>query len=121
MTEKLRRAVSIRQPYVELILRGRKREEYRSRPTNIRERVYLYASLKPGDYKWAAARYRVVCNPETLPTGHIVGSVEIIGCRKDRGDGYAWRLAKPRRYRVQLVPCNQPQPGFWMPKFLTRT
>ncbi|PYQ88659.1 MAG: hypothetical protein DMG02_17325 [Acidobacteria bacterium] len=32
------RAISIRQPYVELILRGKKTREFRSRPTNIRER-----------------------------------------------------------------------------------
>ncbi len=38
-------ALSIRQPYVELILRGVKRIEYRSRPTRIvGERFYLYAS-----------------------------------------------------------------------------
>ncbi len=38
-------ALSIRQPYAELILRGIKRIEYRSRPTRIvGERFYLYAS-----------------------------------------------------------------------------
>ncbi|MDA8409599.1 MAG: hypothetical protein M0001_04305 [Treponema sp.] len=44
------RAISIRQPYVELILQGAKTEEYRSMPTNIRERVYLYASLRLEGY-----------------------------------------------------------------------
>ena len=39
------RAISIRQPFVEMILRGTKKIEYRSRKTNIRECVYLYASL----------------------------------------------------------------------------
>ncbi|MBI4768802.1 MAG: ASCH domain-containing protein [Deltaproteobacteria bacterium] len=38
------RAISIRQPWVELILLGKKKAEYRSRPTKIRERVYIYAS-----------------------------------------------------------------------------
>lgn len=42
------RAISIRQPYVEDILRGKKKYEYRSRPTQIRGRVYLYASLGLG-------------------------------------------------------------------------
>lgn len=119
MTEKLRRAVSIRQPYVELTLRGKKLEEYRSRPTNIKERVYLYASLKPGDYKWATRKYGIAFNPGTLPTGLIVGSVEIVGWTYKRGE-YAWKLVKPRRYRVPLVPRNQPQPGFWRPKFRSR-
>src|SRR5262245_35522174 len=39
------RALSIRQPYAELILRGIKTVEYRSRPTRIvGERFYIYAS-----------------------------------------------------------------------------
>jgi hypothetical protein len=43
------RALSIRQPYAEQSLRGNKKIEYRGRPTNIRERMYIYASLTPGD------------------------------------------------------------------------
>jgi hypothetical protein len=40
-------ALSIRQPYAELILRGIKTVEYRSRPTRIvGERFYIYASKK---------------------------------------------------------------------------
>ena len=42
----IERAISIRQPYAELILRGKKKNEFRSRPTNIRERVYIYAALR---------------------------------------------------------------------------
>jgi hypothetical protein len=39
------RALSIRQPYAELILRGIKPNEFRSRPTKrIGERFYIYAS-----------------------------------------------------------------------------
>ena len=38
-------ALSIRQPYAELILRGIKTVEYRTRPTRIiGERFYIYAS-----------------------------------------------------------------------------
>jgi len=43
------RALSIRQPYAELILRGVKTIEYRSRPTRIiGERFYIYASKGNG-------------------------------------------------------------------------
>ena len=39
------RALSIRQPFAELILRGTKRIEYRTRPTRIiGERFWIYAS-----------------------------------------------------------------------------
>ena len=42
-------ALSIRQPYAELILRGVKTIEYRSRPTRkIGERFYIYASKGSG-------------------------------------------------------------------------
>jgi hypothetical protein len=47
--ERLQRAISIRQPYVEQILQGSKKREFRSRPTRIRERVYLYAALRVAD------------------------------------------------------------------------
>src|SRR3954466_3172436 len=41
------RALSIRQPYAELILRGIKTVEYRTRPTSIlSERFHIYAPLK---------------------------------------------------------------------------
>ncbi len=40
-----RRALSIRQPYAELILRGIKKIEYRSRRTRIiGERFYIYSA-----------------------------------------------------------------------------
>ena len=49
------RALSIRQPYAELILRGIKTIEYRSRPTRIiGERFYIYAARTPGPSEaWA--------------------------------------------------------------------
>jgi hypothetical protein len=100
------RAISIRQPYVEQILQGEKVNEYRSRPTNIRERVYLYASQKPAD------GYDV----GDLPRGLIVGTVEIIDCRWDDGEGcYAYVLANPRRLRQPLKPTNHPQPVWFRP------
>jgi hypothetical protein len=107
------RAISIRQPYVELILRGTKREEYRSRPTRIRERVWLYAGLNPGDREsWD----ELGMAPGSLPTGQIVGTVEITDCT-DRGDDFAYALRDPRRLETPLRPTNQPQPGFWRPQF----
>jgi hypothetical protein len=53
-TRRIIGAISIRQPYVEQILRGIKTREYRSVITNIRERVYLYASEKA----WRLVRLR---------------------------------------------------------------
>lgn len=105
------RALSVRQPYAELILRGLKKAEYRSLRTNIRERVYIYASRKPGPEKaWARAGK----DPGDLPTGLLVGTVEIIDCVPD-GDGHAWKLKDPRRLRPALVPKKAPQPVWFRP------
>jgi hypothetical protein len=110
------RAISIRQPHVELILRGQKLWEYRSRPTNIRERVYLYAGLRPADSP--AGWRRVGKGPRDLPSGVIAGSVEIVDCRWDvRNDCYAYRLRNPRRLKKYLSAKNPPSPCFWRQKF----
>ena len=116
----IERAISIRQPFVELILQGVKREEYRSRPTNIRERVYLYASLQPfeSDEDWE----KVGRQPGQLPVGLILGSVEIVDCRPEpSSDGYAYVLRDPMRLTPPLKPLNQPQPVFWRPEFRVAT
>jgi hypothetical protein len=110
------RGISVRQPYCDQILRGLKRIEYRSRSTNVRERVYLYASFTPGS---ADAWHDYGRSPGDLPAGVVVGSVEIIGCDRSRDDKetFEWRLARPRRIRPHRKPKNQPQPGIWRPQF----
>ena len=56
----INRAISIRQPVVELILLGKKKAEHRSRFTWIPERVWLYASIRPSDCEraWTQIRRR---------------------------------------------------------------
>ncbi len=110
------RAISIRQPIVELVLQGRRKVEERNWPTNIRERVYLYAPLQPSDWPYAWAKMGKLSAP--LPMGVIVGSVEIVGCRWNGRTGrYEYQLRAPRRLRTPLLPVNHPQPVFWRPKF----
>ncbi len=111
---RLTHAISIRQPHVELILRRIKREEHRIRPTNIRGRVYLYAAQKPVD--WPAGWRQVNAEPGDLPTGVIVGTVDIVGCRR-HGDGYAYILSNPKRLKRKLKPQSRPNPCFWRPEF----
>lgn len=107
------RAISIKQPFVEEILLGIKKYEYRSRPTKIRGRVYLYASLKPRlDGNWK----KLKMNPSDAPTGVIVGSVEIVDCVYfENNEIYGYKLKHPKRYTKYLVPKNQPQPCFFFP------
>jgi hypothetical protein len=105
------RALSIRQPYVEQIMRGDKRIEYRTMPTRITGRVLLYASLKPGLLKEFK---KLDKEPGDLPVGAILGSVEIVKCTGEPGD-YKWHLANPRRLKKPLLPKKQPQPAWFFP------
>lgn len=112
----IERAISIRQPYVEAILRGEKKIEYRSRRARIRERVYIYASLKPEDPdEFDYYGYDI----DACPRGVIVGSVEIVDCTGEDGE-YEIHLANPKRLKTFLKPTNQPQPMFWRPQFASR-
>ncbi|TSA01217.1 MAG: ASCH domain-containing protein [Nitrospiraceae bacterium] len=105
------RALSIQQPFAELIVAGKKKFEYRGIPTHIRERVYVYASKKPGSKKrWEESGYEF----GTLPTGVLVGTVEIVGCGEDSGD-YRGKLARPKRSKRVIKPKNQPQPVWFRP------
>ena len=107
------RALSIRQPSAELILRGEKTVECRSQPTNIRGRVYIYASLakpEPHDPTVQDDGGR----PVTLPRGVIVGTVDITGCEENGGE-YDWEIANPRRLAEPLSPKEQPQPVWFYP------
>lgn len=105
------RALSIRQPYVEMILRGLKTEEYRSRRTHVRERIWIYASKIPGNPEFCSQLG--VCLEE-LPTGLLVGTVEIVDCTSTPA-GFAWHLRDPRRLARQRVPRQKPQPIFFYP------
>ena len=105
------RALSIRQPRVELILRGEKTIEYRGRPTNIRERVYIYASLQPAPENEFA---KLNAKPGDFPTGVILGTVEIVDCIYRNGQ-YEWNLARPKRLARPLKPKNKPQPVWFNP------
>jgi hypothetical protein len=63
-------ALSLQQPNAEAVLRGTKDIEYRSMPTNKRERVYIYASKRPAAQ---VAWDEISSEPGALPTGVIVG------------------------------------------------
>jgi hypothetical protein len=124
------RALSIRQPWAELILLGHKTIEVRSRRTNLRERVFIYAGLnriEPREEARISARFGV--DVDDLPRGVLVGTVAIVGClplKEDDGEAacfdiadtdgfYAWLLARPQRAEVLVKPKNQPQPMFFNP------
>jgi hypothetical protein len=86
-------SLSLKQPNAEQILRGEKKIEYRNMPTHKRERVYVYASMTPADQD---ARDEIGLEPGDLPSGVIVGTVEVVGCRKVRGE-YEWSAVRGQK------------------------
>jgi len=128
------RALSIRQPYAELILRGEKTIEYRSRSTKISgERFYIYASRK-----WAgvnvgegikASGHQGIEDSQhlmpgclgpsmpPLPTGVIVGTA-VVSHVTNGGTGamaYEWHLTDVQRLSKPRKPKRQPQPVWFRP------
>jgi hypothetical protein len=105
------RALSVQQPFAEMIIAGKKKREYRSIATNIRERVYIYASRTAGPKeRWIDNGYE----EGSLPVGVLVGTVEVVGCSGEAGD-YAWSLAHPERAKKLVKPKNRPQPVWFLP------
>lgn len=119
------RALSIRQPWAELILRGSKTIECRPRPTYVRGRIWIYAA--EGRAKRDTLTTITIPDDGALPRGVLVGSVELVACRRlrpsDSGaarlpidfDGYAWLVVHPERLAIPLKPTGRPQPEFFMP------
>lgn len=110
-------ALSLRQPWAEEVMRGRKKIEYRSIPTNIRGRVYIYASLgrysKTDEEEFAAD---VGYDLDDLSRGVIVGTIEIHDCIYNRkNDDYEWMLRKPKRLAKPVKPMQKAQPVWFRP------
>lgn len=91
------RALSIRQPHVERILRGDKNVEYRTWAVREMGPLLLHASnTRESPDLFAEAGIE---DPDTLPYGALVGVVDVVACLYDEAnDGYEWLLAHPRRF-----------------------
>jgi hypothetical protein len=92
------RAISVRQPWAHAILHLGKDVENRPMRTHFRGRILIQAALRVE--RDEALRFKL--DPDDLPTGVIVGSVEIVDCVRnsksrwaDRGQWH-WLLKNPR-------------------------
>ena len=125
-------ALSIRQPYAELILRGIKTAELRTRPTNmIGRRFYIYAAKvrarvpiwsddlqvgKPPAWMIELARQMNLIPPDAeLPTGVIVGSAVIEHVSQIDDGMWRWHLADVQRAKRPRKPLGHPQPVWFKP------
>ena len=127
-------ALTIQQPWAELILRGIKSIEIRSVPVGMRTTIYLYTSQKLSSIPAATAAIRKNNIPlEELSRGQIVGTVDIIDCqpctREDAAAAcvpwklikgqYSWKLANPRQFESPLQSPRIPY-GMWFYPFRTK-
>ena len=113
------RALSIRQPYAELILRGVKTIEYRSRPTKIiGERFYIYASKGQETKRLRDVETKWLEQPD-LPRGVIVGTAVISHCTNGGPptghSAYHWHLTDVQRIKHPRKPRGRPQPVWFRP------
>jgi ASCH domain len=98
------KALTIRQPWAELILRGRKPFELRTWRTKYRGPLVIHAAAKID--AWDAQNFGL--NPEKLTTSAFVGFAILSDVRPHtRADA---RLLKRRRGGLRLVP-RQPFMG----------
>ena len=92
------RAISIRQPWAHAILHLGKDVENRPWRTNYRGHILIQASLKVE----RGEALTLNLDPDELPTGAIVGSVEIVDCVLNAKSKWAnrgqwhWILKSPR-------------------------
>ena len=126
------KALSIRQPWAELILRGRKTIELRTWQTNTRGRIAIHASQTVQEE--ACTAYGL--DPARVVRGALVGTVELVDiapldegeweARRDQhlslsdfpGPTFGWRLADPQRL-PQPIPWRGRMSLFNVPDDLT--
>ncbi len=123
-------ALSIRQPWAELIMRGIKTIEVRTRLTHKRARVQVYASsgrVQADDEARVQRDHDI--DVDGLPRGVLVGTIEIVDCQRVRPSdsdaagfsirrddaSFGWHLARPVRDTRLRAPERQPQPTFFRP------
>lgn len=127
-------ALGVRQPWIELILRGAKTIEVRSSHTRQRGTIYLYASKKPADIPAAdVAIDRHGVDMQAVPYGLLLGTVDIVDSRPSTAadaeaacvppdllrETYSWELANPVRLPEPLPVRFLPY-GVWFYPFRRR-
>jgi len=104
------KALSIPQPHAEAIMRGIKSVEFRTRPTGVRGRIYIHASLNRYHVEEEAEMLAKVgigdVNADDLARGVLLGTVELWNCTGSDGK-YEWHLCSPERAAELLKPTKR--------------
>lgn len=108
------KALSVRQPHAEAIVRGIKTVDSRSSATKMRGRILIYSSLSRYDAQDEAKFMKeygiedVAIND--LPRGVLIGTVEL-----HDNDGGQWYLRNAERLDAPVKPIKQPKPVWFNP------
>ena len=105
--------MTIKQPWAWAIVAGYKDIENRSRRTNYRGPLLIHAGAQLDsagfEFLWKNGLYKAL--PRTLPTGGLVGMVEIADCIKQSDSPWGfpgywhWVLRRPCEFRSS-IPCR---------------
>ncbi|HET6983776.1 MAG TPA: ASCH domain-containing protein [Myxococcaceae bacterium] len=102
------RAITIRQPWAELIVRGEKDVENRSWRTRHRGPLLIHAGGQ-ADRK----RFGEHGVPDDVQLGAIIGVVEVVDCTQEKTSAWheegswGWYLARPRRFKKPIPMKGQ--------------
>jgi hypothetical protein len=97
------RAITIHQPWAELIVRGEKDVENRSWRTNHRGPLLIHAGARAD--RSSFAEHGV---PEAADRSAIIGVVEVVDCKQERtstwheAGSWGWYLTGARRFRKPI-------------------
>lgn len=115
------KALTVKQPWAELIVSGAKDIENRTWRTNYRGRVLIHAAKIPVSSEELSAYPLPALHRElrnyslkgsTFSVGSIIGSVEIVDCVRNHPSEWAekgvwnWVLAKPHKYEKPILNVN---------------
>lgn len=115
------KTLSLKQPFAELILQGKKKIELRSWNTKFRGRFLIYASKNPDEKAMKKFNFK------NLPSGFIIGEAELANVKKYSNEeehekdkplhladsswgNYGFILKNPKR--INPVPARG-KLGFW--------
>lgn len=119
------KALTIKQPWAELIMVGLKDVENRSRRTNFRGRFAVHVGLRRADFE--DLRLDAIPKKHRMPIeqawelhahpGRVIGTVELVDCVQDSTSPWAidgqwhWILRDPRLYARPVAAKGQL--GLW--------
>ncbi len=112
------KALSVPQPLAEALVRGLKTIDVRTKPTEIRGRVYVYANhrrFNHGEEVEMLVSYGIGdVNSDDLPRGVLIGTTELWDCTGGGGI-YQWHFRNPERATELLKPTTRPHSNWFEP------